>query len=90
MIAKPSENARDSGTNERHRMQAGAAEKQAATFAGKQKALGNIGALLQKLSAACLKLLDDRQACNDARASKDGHLMQAAASKKQAATFAGE
>ena len=54
-------------------MQAAAARKQAVSFAGEQRALGIIGALPQKLSMDCLKPLEERQACNAARASEDGY-----------------
>ena len=68
----------------RHLMQAGAARKQACTFAGEQNVAGNIGALPRKLSQGCVKPLDEPQACSAVCASEDAcnfcasarHLMQ--------------
>ena len=54
-------------------MQAAAARKQAGSFAGEQKVPDDFGALPQKRSMERLKPLEERQACNAARASEDGY-----------------
>ena len=79
-------------------MRVAAAGAQASTFAGEQNVPGSIGALSRKLSLGCLKPLDEPQACVAVCASEDAcifcvsarRLMQAAAARKQASTFAGE